>query len=229
MIRILLATMLGIASPVFGSPYDPLIDYAARSHGVDPIVLRAITAQESRKNPWTFNADGEPFQFKDKESAVRVLWSLTQAPWMVKAILNSGQRSRRFFTTESSARAYAYSAQSAGSLRLRSDDSREVSKGEIRIRPLRLINTDIGIAQVNYRWHGQGIATVQMWFDPSYNLNYAAAHLAELKKAHGSDIAAAGYYHSATPKYRQRYLANFMPKYNEEKRLASSVSLATAR
>lgn len=220
--------LMTVSCCAISSPYDPLIDYAARQEGVDPILLRTIAAHESNKNPWTFNADGEPFQYQDKESAVRVLWSLTKAPWMVKAVLNSGERSRRFFASESAALNYAQYERSAGRLSMRSDDSREVNKGEVRVRQLRLINTDIGIAQVNYRWNGQGIATVQTWFDPAYNLTFAAKRLAQLKKSHGSDLEAAGYYHSATPKARKRYLGYLIPKYKEEKRLAS-LSLAAAR
>lgn len=220
--------LMAFSSGAFSSPYDPLIDYAARQHGIDSILLRAITAHESNKNPWTFNADGEPFKFQDKQTAVRVLWSLTKAPWMVKAITSNGEKSRRFFATESSALSYAQYLRSTSNLSIRNDNNRELSKGEIRVRPLRLINTDIGIAQVNYRWNGQGIATVQTWFDPAYNLNFAARRLAELKKKHSNDLEAAGYYHSATPKARKRYLGYLIPKYNEEKRLAS-LSLAASR
>lgn len=226
--RLAMMLLMAVSCPTFSSPYDPLIDYAARQHGVDPILLRAIAAHESSKNPWTFNADGEPFQYQDKDTAVRVLWSITKAPWMVKAVLNNGEKSRRFFPTEGSARSYAQYVRAATALSIRNDDNRDVAKGEIRVRQLRLINTDIGIAQVNYRWNGQGIATVQTWFDPAYNLNFAANRLAQLKKAHGSDLDAAGYYHSATPIARKRYLGYLIPKYNEEKRLAS-LSLAATR
>lgn len=213
------------------SPYDPMIDYAARKHGVDPILLRAITAQESKKNPWTFNADGEPFQYQDKETAVRVLWSLTKAPWMTKLVTQDKQIIRRFFSNQSAAQSWANSMQRlqiggrSYSLTQRIDDSKDVKKGEIRVRHLRLINTDIGIAQINYRWNGQGIATVQQWFDPRFNLDYAATRLGTLKKKHGSDLAAAGYYHSKTEKYRKKYLSDLLPRYNEEKRNAS-VSVA---
>ncbi|MHC5194953.1 lysozyme family protein [Pseudomonas frederiksbergensis] len=221
---------LVIANQASASPYDPLIDYVATQHGVDPIVLRTITAQESRKNPWTFNADGEGFQFGDKDTAVRTLWALTKFPWMVKFVTNKKVMTRRFFSNQLEAQSFAEtvrrsSANNGGAFALRTDDSKDVEPGQIRVRQLRLINTDIGIAQVNYRWHGQGIATVQQWFDPRFNLNFAANHLADLKKKYGSDLAAVGYYHSSTPAHRKRYLADFMPKYNAEKRNAS-VSLA---
>lgn len=214
------------------SPYDQLIDYAAMKHGVDPIVLRTITAQESSKNPWTFNADGEAFRYGDKDTAVRILWSLTKFPWMVKFVTSNRTMTRRFFPNQLEAQSfvttlkYSTSITSGSPLRQRTDDSKDVGPGEVRIRQLRLINTDIGIAQINYRWHGQGIATVQQWFDPRFNLDYAANHLAELKKKYGSDLAAAGYYHSSTEVHRKRYLADFMPKYYAEKRNAS-VSLVS--
>ncbi|WP_230383550.1 MULTISPECIES: transglycosylase SLT domain-containing protein [Pseudomonas syringae group] len=229
MIRSIVALGLALnAASAICSPYDSMIDRAARNHGVDPIVLRAIAAHESNKNPWTFNADGEPFRYQDKETAVRVLWSLTKAPWMVKAISLKGERFRRFFTSQASANSYAKNIRDSSRLILRVDDSKVVNKGEVRVRALRLINTDIGIAQVNYRWNGQGIATVQTWFDPHYNLEFAATRIAELKKKHKNEIEAVGYYHSATPVYRKKYLEYFIPKYNEEKRLAT-VSMAAAR
>ncbi|HFL7941136.1 TPA: transglycosylase SLT domain-containing protein [Pseudomonas putida] len=218
---------MAVITSAFGSPYDPLIDATAQRHGVDPILLRAIAAHESRKNPWTFNADGEPFQFKDKATAVQVLWSLTKAPWMVKSMPIAGKRSRRFFSTQIDALTYARSVRSSG-FTLRTDDSREVKKGQVRVRQLRLINTDIGIAQVNYRWNGQGIATVQTWFDPAYNLNFAAARIAKLTQKHGNEILAAGYYHSGTPAIRKKYLGYLIPKYKEEKRLATA-SMAASR
>lgn len=218
------------ANQVVASPYDRLIDYAANQHGVDPIVLRTIAEQESRKNPWTFNADGEGFQFGDKDTAVRTLWALTKFPWMVKFVTNRKIMTRRFFSNQLEAQSFAEtvrrsSSGNGGAFILRTDDGKDVEPGQIRVRQLRLINTDIGIAQVNYRWHGQGIASVQQWFDPRFNLDYAANHLAELKRKYGSDLAAVGYYHSSTPVHRKRYLADFMPKYNTEKRNAS-VSLA---
>lgn len=227
MIRWSLLLLVVYTSWAYSSPYDAVIDAAAQRHGVDRMLLRAIAAHESRKNPWTFNADGESFQFKSKERAVSVLWSLTKAPWLVKSVLHNGKVSRRFFATQGAAELYASYARTSG-LRLRTDDSRKLSRGEIRVRKLRLINTDIGIAQVNYKWNGQGIATVQTWFDPAYNLDFAAARVAKLKKKHGNEILAAGYYHSATRTAREVYLGYLIPKYKEEKRLAS-VSLAAVR
>ncbi|WP_409286795.1 lysozyme family protein [Pseudomonas guariconensis] len=225
---LVLAFTLLALERAMASPYLPLIDATARKHGIDPVLLRAIVTHESAMNPWSFNADGESFRYGDKATAVKVLWSLTQAPWMVKWVLPNKKRYRLFFGSEGAARAYSHQVRTTWSLSTRTDDKKDVAPGQVRVRQLRLINTDIGIAQVNYRWNGQGVATVQTWFDPAYNLNWAAARLATLRKKHGSDIAAAGFYHSGNRATRQVYLSYFVPKYNEEKRIASA-SLAAAR
>ncbi len=228
-----LCLALGIAE---ASPYDPLIDRSARRHGVDPLVLRTIAAQESRKQPWTFNADGEGFHFESKELAVNALWALTKRPWMAKVHpANRSKPIRLFFASQQAAGAYVASfnkgRRSSGKspVSLRTDKVKEVLKGQARVRRLWLFNTDIGIAQISYRFHGKNKASINQWFDPAFNLNYAAKHLAELKKKYGSDITAAGYYHSKTYSVRQKYLKGFRRNYEEERNAATSSTLASNR
>ncbi len=221
------AALLLCALPCWASasPYDPLIDSVAQQNGLDRFVLRAIAQQESKKHPWTFNADGEGFYFADKRTAVSALWSLTSSPWMAKIVppKGSGKMVRRFFSTQRAAQAFingyqrSLLTQGKATLNQRYDDSKAVKNGEARVRKLWLVNTDIGIAQVNYRFHGQDRGTVQRWFDPQYNLAYAAKLLADHKRKHGTDLAAAGYYHSGTKALREQYMSRFMPIYNKEK------------
>lgn len=226
--------VLFLSSYSVGSPYDPLIDRVASQYAIDRYVLRAIAQQESNKKPWTFNADGEGFHFKSKNHAVSALWSLTKAPWMVKIIPHEGGKPiRRFFANQRAANsfliAYQRGRRSAGSsmLRVLADQGKEVRQGEGRIRKIWLLNTDIGIAQINYRFHGQNRASVQKWFDPAFNLTYAAKHLADLKAKHGSDMTAAGFYHSKTPSVRAKYLNRFRKVYEKE-RASSTGSLVVA-
>jgi hypothetical protein len=207
------------------SPYDPLIDRIAQQKGIDRFVLRAIATQESNKKPWTFNADGEGFHFKSKAQAVNALWSLTKAPWLVKIVpAEGGKTIRRFFSSSRSAAAFlnAYQRGRAASgkamLTVRSDSGKEVEKGQARIRRVWLLNTDIGIAQINYRYHGQNKASVQRWFDPEFNLTYAAQHLVKMKRKCGSDLEAAGCYHSTTPSVRATYMKRFLKVYGNERK-----------
>ncbi len=209
------------------SQYDALINAAAQRHGVDPVVLRSIVQVETQKHPWSFNVDGEGFKYSSKAEAVNALYRLNQIPWMVKIRPVEGSQVRRFFPTQHSASAFysAYQQQQAATgkpqVRLNTDNGKSVDRGEARIRKLWMLNTDIGIAQINYRYFGDG-RPVQHWFDPSYNLDFAASLLAKHKRRTGSEIEAAGLYHSGTKKYRDRYMEKFMPVYNMEKNNAAS-------
>src|SRR5690606_17744495 len=94
---LVLTCLMALAAKVTASPYIPLIDAAATRHGIDPIVLRAIVEQESNKYPWVANIDGESLRFPNKPNAVRTLWMISRAPWMVKSIDQKGRSHRRFF------------------------------------------------------------------------------------------------------------------------------------
>lgn len=223
-IRIFLLCLCAVSAHVQASPYDPMIDQAAFRHGVDRFVLRAITQQESKKNPWTFNADGEGFQFETKEQAVAALWGISQSPWMAKIVPPEGRGPmlRRFFASENAAQAFlqgyqrSLPQQGKSVLTQRFDQGKEVNFGQARVRKLWMYNTDIGIAQINYRFHAKDITSVQRWFDPAFNLEYAASLLAKHKAKFGDDLKAAGYYHSGTTEYRQAYMKAIVPLYRKE-------------
>lgn len=68
---------------------------------------------------------------------------------------------------------------------------------------------DVGCFQINYKWHGRAFESVEAMFDPLTNARYAARFLAELFAETGDWSAAAGAYHSRTPKYAKRYRARF--------------------
>jgi hypothetical protein len=223
-IRVLLICVIVPNQWVDASPYDAMIDQAASRKGVDRFVLRAIAQQESQKNPWTFNADGEGFQFETKEQAVAALWGISQSPWMTKIVPleGQGQMLRRFFNSENAAQSFlqgyqrSMKQQSNAVPKQRTDQVKEVKFGEARVRKLWMYNTDIGIAQINYRFHSKNITSVQRWFDPAFNLDYAATLLAKHKAKFGNDLTAAGYYHSGTPEYRQAYMKAIIPLYRKE-------------
>ncbi|MFW5300960.1 hypothetical protein ACOAMY_16705 [Pseudomonas aeruginosa] len=229
---ILIALLWITSTTVSAQNYDYLIDATAARYGNDRLVFRAMVQKESRKQPWVFNVDGEGFWFQTKDQAVNALWALTSAPWLVKIIPDKKSKAiRRFFPSERAAMSFANSyqrtrqAQGFPALLQRMDDAKEVLDGQLRVRKVWLLNTDLGIAQINYRFHGKGKASVQQWLDPAFNLDYAARHLTDLKKRYGSDLQAVGYYHSKTKKYRDIYMKEFMPIYHEE-RARAGISIA---
>lgn len=212
-----------LAHNSWGSQYDALIDSAAKSKGIDPIVMRALAQKESGKHPWTFNCDGEGFYFSSKNQAVWALWQISNNPWMTKVVPSNGEAIRQFFPTRQAAKAFLASykeAQRRAGLKPiteRLDSAKEVGAGQGRVRQLWVLNTDIGIAQVNYRFHGFNKARVQQWFDPAYNLNYAASEVARHKRNGKSDLDAVGDYHSKTPSVRSIYMKALLPIYLREK------------
>lgn len=220
--RALLVGLIFISAPILAHPYDSLIDAAAYRHGVDPIVLRAVVQAETQKKPWAFNCDGEGFYFDSKDAAIMALWQISQNPWLVKIVVK-GEVIRQFFPSAGHAQsfltAYRLAQRRTGRAAavVRTDSGKSVDEGEARIRQLWVVNTDIGIAEVNYRFHGVSRARVQQWFDPQYNLDYAASLIAKHKQSGRSDLDAAGDYHSKTPKERGIYMKRLIPIYRSEK------------
>ena len=68
-----------------------------------------------------------------------------------------------------------------------------------------ITNIDIGIAQINYRWHGDNFKSIEEMINPVTNIEYAAKLLSSLFKQHGTWHKALRYYHSATPYHHRKY------------------------
>lgn len=66
-------------------------------------------------------------------------------------------------------------------------------------------NIDIGVMQINYRWHGEKFLNIDEMLDPVKNIDYAAKHLCGLYKFHGSWTKAIRYYHSSNPEFYKKY------------------------
>lgn len=61
-------------------------------------------------------------------------------------------------------------------------------------------SVDIGLMQINSRWHGHRVKQLSDLLDPQTNVNVGAEILAELFKRHPNDaFAALGKYHSNSP------------------------------
>lgn len=71
-------------------------------------------------------------------------------------------------------------------------------------------NFDVGLCQINWRWHSQRFSSLESAFDPATNIAAAASYLKEVKGNNSWSIAV-GRYHSPNnneraEKYRSRVL-----------------------
>jgi hypothetical protein len=68
-----------------------------------------------------------------------------------------------------------------------------------------ITNIDIGVAQVNYKWHQHNFNNLEDMLLPKSNIKYAAKLLSKLKQEHGDWHKAIRYYHSANPDHYIKY------------------------
>ena len=66
-------------------------------------------------------------------------------------------------------------------------------------------NIDIGIMQINYRWHRDAFRDLKEMLDPSQNIAYAARLLKNLKERFGDWQTAIRHYHSSNLKHSSSY------------------------
>lgn len=66
-------------------------------------------------------------------------------------------------------------------------------------------NIDVGIAQINYRWHKDNFKNIEEMINPTANIEYAGKLLSSLFKQHGTWHKAIRHYHSANPNHHKRY------------------------
>jgi len=66
-------------------------------------------------------------------------------------------------------------------------------------------NIDLGVMQLNYRWHGSQFKSLEEMLTPKKNIAYAASLLSSLYKQHGNWQMAIRHYHSANLKYSTKY------------------------
>lgn len=66
-------------------------------------------------------------------------------------------------------------------------------------------NIDVGVMQLNYRWHGGEFNNITQMLMPENNIEYAANLLKSLRVKHGSWHKAIKYYHSANPEHHRKY------------------------
>ncbi|WP_375319488.1 transglycosylase SLT domain-containing protein [Candidatus Tisiphia endosymbiont of Oplodontha viridula] len=66
-------------------------------------------------------------------------------------------------------------------------------------------NIDIGLAQINWHWHGDNFGSIDEMLTPKNNVKYAAKLLADLYEKHGDWQKVVRLYHSANPYHHRQY------------------------
>jgi soluble lytic murein transglycosylase-like protein len=81
-----------------------------------------------------------------------------------------------------------------------------------------ITNIDIGICQLNIKWHGKNFERIYEMLNPEKNIDYAANLLASLYKKHKEWYIATRYYHSYNPihykKYHKKVLTTWLAESN---------------
>ncbi len=66
-------------------------------------------------------------------------------------------------------------------------------------------NIDVGVMQLNYRWHRKSFSSLEDMLSPKTNISYAASLLKSLYNQHGNWQQAVRHYHSANLKHSRKY------------------------
>ena len=72
---------------------------------------------------------------------------------------------------------------------------------------------DVGVLQINTKWHGKNFGTLSDMLDPAANILYAGHFLATLAYQQGSWTKGVASYHASKPSARQRYLCRVLKQW----------------
>ncbi|WPX99239.1 Lytic transglycosylase domain-containing protein [Candidatus Megaera polyxenophila] len=68
-----------------------------------------------------------------------------------------------------------------------------------------ITNIDVGVMQLNVRWHRENFGSIEEMLEPKKNIEYAASFLLTLYKKYGDWHRAVRFYHSSTADYYRKY------------------------
>ena len=68
-----------------------------------------------------------------------------------------------------------------------------------------ITNIDVGVMQLNIRWHRENFGSIEEMLEPKKNIEYAAGFLLKLYKKYGDWHKAVKFYHSSTAEYYRKY------------------------
>jgi hypothetical protein len=68
-----------------------------------------------------------------------------------------------------------------------------------------ITNIDVGVMQLNVKWHRENFKSIEEMLEPKKNIEYAASFLLTLYKKYGDWHKAVRFYHSSTAEYHRKY------------------------
>jgi len=184
--RYLLISLLFMAS-ITACSADPF-DAAASKYNLDANLLRAIAQVETRQHPYAIRVGDLSFYPDKRREANRILYQALNYPILVTAQDAQGNAVRRWYSNRMDAAMTAKRRQWFNVTIQRIDDS----------------DIDIGMMQINWRWHRHRISSPYRLLDPGYNARYAARLLRRHIDQHGRHQGI-GNYHSTTTELNRQY------------------------
>ncbi len=191
-----------------------LFKLAANTHQLKPELLRSIAEMESQLHPWAVNLNWEGFKPDSKREAIELIEQAQEKPWLLKLEYGEDDAHRMFYSSEKDAReALKDILTTAQAL-----DIPRPQNWEVRLLDTRSV--DVGMMQINWKFHGRHFESLEELFDPKVNILYAAKYLRKLIWRHGKIEQAVAFYHSNTHHFQSKYLALFRPIYQKQLLLA---------
>jgi len=192
---------------------DPLFDQAARMYRLNPALLHSVAEMESQMYPWAVNLNLEGFKPRSRDDAIALIEGAQDHPWLLRLDYPDNNQRLFFRTRKDAVAALEQTKRNARLLGINRPSNWE-------IRHLDTRSVDIGLMQINWKFHGRHFSSLAELFDPQTNVRYAAKYLRQLLQEHHSVEQAVAFYHSNTQHYQSRYLKQFRPIYRKQLVLA---------
>lgn len=186
-----------------------LFERTAKRHQISVELLRSIALVESNMHPWAVNINWESFRPESPYQAVQLIRRVQKRPWLLRVMYKDSSH-RLFFPTGRDAQL------ALQDLLARAKFLDTEAPQQWEIRKLDVQSVDIGLMQINWKFHGRHFDSMQQLFDPATNLDYAARFLKALLKEHGDLEKAVAHYHSNTEEFQIRYLQAFRTVYEKQ-------------
>jgi len=172
-VRALFATIL-LLSPLCAQAN--LYELFAKKYGLDPYLIKSVAWVESQGHPWTINMDGMPFSFTSKQEAILFVKERRVTPCYVLQTAQGKRLGMTWFASEVESQRQHKAVKTI-----------QGTKGMVTSACLNPYNVDIGLMQINWRYHQKTAGfTVDELFDPVFNLDYASRFLAQLIRDNGT-------------------------------------------